>query len=1104
MNDLILKSNGSVTQSVLLTAAVRDIHRSLPGMFRIDVRTPFPDIWKNNPHLFPLDENDPDVLSIECRNPLIHRCNELPVHSILGYQYYLNEHLHLNIRPTEFKPDLYLSAEEKAGVSPAIAAGWDGPYWILNAGCRRKQTIKQWNASRYQQVINHFRDRIRFIQVGHVEDLHPTLDGVLDLRGKNTLRELICLMYHAKGVLTSSGLLAHLAAAIETNDRRLRSCIIIGGGREPAHWSAYPGQQHVNTIGSLPCCRTGGCWRSRTVPLGDGELEDQADQMCVSISNSMPRCMEMIGVQEIILRIDQQLQKNATFKDDEELAQILNPSGFKLSPKAVQSDPLTISTALSKLDEFIQRLEPYPGGHANRGIVICAKGVEQFANAWVCINMLRNFGCRLPIQFWYVNPNGMDERMRALVKPLNVECVDTLKESRHHPTPQAEYWYLKIYASIHSPFNEVLVLDADNVPTIDPELLFHTPQFIETGAIVWPDFGHLKPDAPIWKLCGIQYQDEPEWESGQIVLDKERCWKALCLTMWFSEHSDFYYRYMLGGKEMFHMAFRKLGQPMAMPDHPVRSPHNVLCQYDFEGRLIFQHGNFRKRNLSGVDFHCPGFLYDEERLAFVRQFHERWDTPNNLINRLDIDTKTINELDCVYEIIGSTYEYERVGFDQRQMTFSLRGCIEVGGGGCEKYWDIREEQGRMIFEIYNENSITCRLTRHEDGHWEGKWLYYEQMPVKLKKLSLSLELPSFPRHIDEPLTVVRRKQIIFRASLSGYTGYGLHACQIVRDLTKMGYDVQILANELNEAYAFVPLDVRKHIVYQEFANKCEWELALSPPAQFAARNGTKSLFFTMWESTRINKESVERMNQAYQIIVPCHWNAACLSASGVDRPINVVPLGIKTEVFNYAPMNLDGICIFGTAGRLESGGMRKGIEEVILAFQKAFPNAENVRLRIKVFPDCQLPKFSDDRIEVISRYMPEEELAIWFSELTCFVSCSRGEGWGLMQHQSLAIGRPLISAIYGGVAEFFTEEMGYPVDFRMVPAEGLYKGSGLWIELDQLHIIEQMRRVFRDRCEARDKGLKGSQTVSHLTWSNSNALLLNVMKNIGMAAPLSV
>jgi hypothetical protein len=53
----------------MLTAAVRDLHRSHPGEFLTDVRTPFPDLWLFNTYITSLDEADPDVRIVDCHYP---------------------------------------------------------------------------------------------------------------------------------------------------------------------------------------------------------------------------------------------------------------------------------------------------------------------------------------------------------------------------------------------------------------------------------------------------------------------------------------------------------------------------------------------------------------------------------------------------------------------------------------------------------------------------------------------------------------------------------------------------------------------------------------------------------------------------------------------------------------------------------------------------------------------------------------------------------------------------------------------------------------------------------------------------------------------------
>ncbi|GIW83170.1 MAG: hypothetical protein KatS3mg105_4977 [Gemmatales bacterium] len=64
---------------------------------------------------------------------------------------------------------------------------------------------------------------------------------------------------------------------------------------------------------------------------------------------------------------------------------------------------LTIETAPQLVDEAITRLPTEPTeAKEGRGIVIAAGGVKFQINAWVCIRMLRDLGCQLPIQCWYL------------------------------------------------------------------------------------------------------------------------------------------------------------------------------------------------------------------------------------------------------------------------------------------------------------------------------------------------------------------------------------------------------------------------------------------------------------------------------------------------------------------------------------------------------------------------------------------------------------------------------------------------------------------------------------------------------------------------------
>jgi hypothetical protein len=84
-------------------------------------------------------------------------------------------------------------------------------------------------------------------------------------------------------------------------------------------WEAYPHHQYIHTNGALFCCDDGGCWKSRTVPLDDGDEKDKPEHLCLNVVThelprvkgvrtveeyALPRCMDMISAEEVIRRIE--------------------------------------------------------------------------------------------------------------------------------------------------------------------------------------------------------------------------------------------------------------------------------------------------------------------------------------------------------------------------------------------------------------------------------------------------------------------------------------------------------------------------------------------------------------------------------------------------------------------------------------------------------------------------------------------------------------------------------------------------------------------------------------------------------------------------------
>lgn len=78
--------------------------------------------------------------------------------------------------------------------------------------------------------------------------------------------------------------------------------------------------------------------------------------------------------------------------------------------------------------------------------------------------------------------------------------------------------------------------------------------------------------------------------------------------------------------------------------------------------------------------------------------------------------------------------YERVGYDERPMSFAVNGTIAAGSEACEVYWDLEQVQNETVLKLFSNGNITRELRNHRDGIWRGQWLHHERMPVQLRPL----------------------------------------------------------------------------------------------------------------------------------------------------------------------------------------------------------------------------------------------------------------------------------------------------------------------------------------------------------------------------------
>jgi len=304
------------------------LHRNHPNRYATAVRTSCEQVWENNRYIVPVDQlmahkeevriegDDPtqvQVPAVKLEYPLIHKSNQGPYHFTEGYTDYIEQILDVRIRDRLMRGHIEISEQEKSWISQVHEiTGEDNNFWIVVNGGKTDFTAKWWDPIRMQRVVDAIPELL-FVQVGDASHYHVPLRGnnVINLVGRTDIRQLIRLVYHSSGVVCPVTSLMHLAAAVpvrpeKTYGRHTRPCVVIAGGREPAAWEAYTGHIYLHTCGLLPCCDSGGCWKSRVVPLNDGDEKDKS--LCERPTKTengitIPQCLKMITVQDVVRAI---------------------------------------------------------------------------------------------------------------------------------------------------------------------------------------------------------------------------------------------------------------------------------------------------------------------------------------------------------------------------------------------------------------------------------------------------------------------------------------------------------------------------------------------------------------------------------------------------------------------------------------------------------------------------------------------------------------------------------------------------------------------------------------------------------------------------------
>lgn len=242
---IMFTTNDHLGDVVIMTAVIENLKIAFPDIeFGIDTRKCYMDVFENNPNISFFDRKDANYY-VGCVYQPFSQRTASGGSCIKAFTRNAFSVLGANPVFKQTTAKFYIDkAENKYG-----------EYCIINANCQKCSETKGYPY--YQDVID-ARPDIKFIQIGGAEerDITSDLRGVIDYRGKTTVKELIELVSHAKWVISPPSAVVHIASAFPNV-----KTIVLSGAREPVELTKYPNTIHLTSVCPDGWNRNKGCMK---------------------------------------------------------------------------------------------------------------------------------------------------------------------------------------------------------------------------------------------------------------------------------------------------------------------------------------------------------------------------------------------------------------------------------------------------------------------------------------------------------------------------------------------------------------------------------------------------------------------------------------------------------------------------------------------------------------------------------------------------------------------------------------------------------------------------------------------------------------------------
>jgi glycosyltransferase involved in cell wall biosynthesis len=259
------------------------------------------------------------------------------------------------------------------------------------------------------------------------------------------------------------------------------------------------------------------------------------------------------------------------------------------------------------------------------------------------------------------------------------------------------------------------------------------------------------------------------------------------------------------------------------------------------------------------------------------------------------------------------------------------------------------------------------------------------------------------------------------------TGYSLSARDYILAINKANINVKInpLDSRIHESILGNNSFLFKNLLLKKLEKNTTQVYHCIPPMQQRLLNNRteKTIGFGIIECNSIPCNWKDILNKNNVVITPSKFCKDVLIKNGVVKPIYVIPHALNSDIYYKSDNEKVNGTKFLAVGTYRN---RKNFDNLIKGWIEAFDIKDNVKLTLKTDLKLNFEKRIKELtkgkniapIKIISEVWSDERMGELYRNSDCYISVSRGEGFGLGGLQAMASGCFIISPKVSGESEY--------------------------------------------------------------------------------------